>query len=231
MPQAQVYRAVHLLDVVRQFLPAQEPEPSRDGWARVVAQPRSDAGRYPDLADVKGQAGAKRALEIAAAGGHSLLLVGPPGSGKSMLAQRFAGLLPPMTVDEALESAAIASLAGQLRAGSTGACGPPAPAPHRQRRGAGGRRLAAAAGRDLAGAPRRAVPRRAARVSARRAGGLARTAGDRPDHDLARGAARGVPGPLPVRRRDEPLPLRLAAARRTRPAAARPTRSRATRAS
>ncbi|MDO4795384.1 MAG: YifB family Mg chelatase-like AAA ATPase [Brachymonas sp.] len=70
---------------------------------------------YPDLADVKGQAAARRALEICAAGGHSLLMVGPPGSGKSMLAQRFAGLLPPMHTDEALASAAIASLAGKFR--------------------------------------------------------------------------------------------------------------------
>jgi len=63
---------------------------------------------------VKGQAAAKRALEIAAAGGHAVLLVGPPGAGKSMLARRFAGLLPPMGVQEALESAAIASLAGRF---------------------------------------------------------------------------------------------------------------------
>jgi magnesium chelatase family protein len=78
------------------------------------AAPAASA-RYPDLADVKGQAAARRALEIAAAGAHSLLLVGPPGAGKSMLAQRFAGLLPPMDVQEALESAAVASLAGQFR--------------------------------------------------------------------------------------------------------------------
>jgi magnesium chelatase family protein len=113
VPQAQVYRADHLLDVVRQFLPLEATEPG-DGWARVVAQPAAACASYPDLADVKGQAGAKRALEIAAAGGHSLLLLGPPGSGKSMLAQRFAGLLPAMTVEEALQSAAIASLAGQF---------------------------------------------------------------------------------------------------------------------
>ncbi|HET9024754.1 MAG TPA: YifB family Mg chelatase-like AAA ATPase [Burkholderiaceae bacterium] len=69
---------------------------------------------YPDLVEVKGQAAARRALEIAAAGGHSALLVGPPGTGKSMLAQRFAGILPPMTTDEALESAAVLSLAGQF---------------------------------------------------------------------------------------------------------------------
>jgi predicted ATPase with chaperone activity len=60
---------------------------------------------------VRGQAAAKRALEVAAAGAHSLLLVGPPGTGKSMLAQRLPGLLPPMTDDEALQ-AALASLAG-----------------------------------------------------------------------------------------------------------------------
>jgi magnesium chelatase family protein len=65
---------------------------------------------YPDLADVKGQMQAKRALEIAAAGGHSVLMAGPPGTGKSMLAARFAGILPPMSDSEALESAALQSL-------------------------------------------------------------------------------------------------------------------------
>jgi magnesium chelatase family protein len=65
---------------------------------------------YPDFADVKGQQGVKRALEVAACGLHSILLVGPPGSGKSMLATRFPGLLPPMSDDEALEAAAVQSL-------------------------------------------------------------------------------------------------------------------------
>ncbi|MGA8391340.1 MAG: YifB family Mg chelatase-like AAA ATPase, partial [Burkholderiaceae bacterium] len=118
VPDAQVYRARHLLDVVRQFLPeaaAREADPGTgDGWARLSPTPLPEAATYADLADVKGQAAPKRALEIAAAGGHSLLLVGPPGSGKSMLAQRFAGLLPPMTVTEALESAAVASLGGRF---------------------------------------------------------------------------------------------------------------------
>jgi magnesium chelatase family protein len=67
---------------------------------------------YPDLSDVKGQLAAKRALEVAAAGGHSLLMRGPPGTGKSMLASRLPGVLPPMTEQEALESAAVQSLAG-----------------------------------------------------------------------------------------------------------------------
>ena len=115
VPDAQVYRARHLLDVVQQFLPpSNEPPPPAEGWARLQAAPPATATPGPDLAEVKGHSAARRVLEIAAAGGHSVLLVGPPGSGKSMLAQRFAGLLPPMTVDEALESAAVASLAGRF---------------------------------------------------------------------------------------------------------------------
>lgn len=71
------------------------------------------SGVTADLIDVKGQSQAKRALEIAAAGGHSLLMVGPPGTGKSMLAQRLPGILPPMTQAEALDAARIQSLGQQ----------------------------------------------------------------------------------------------------------------------
>jgi len=85
-------------------------EPIREYFAQVRLSPPA----YPDLFDVKGQSAAKRALEIAATGGHSVLMVGPPGTGKTMLAQRFSGLLPPMTVDEALESAAVLSLVGRF---------------------------------------------------------------------------------------------------------------------
>ena len=115
VPGMAVFRARHLLDVVAQFLPGQsEGDPLADtpGWSRLPPAEPAAAPPYPDLADVKGQAAARRALEVAAAGGHSLLMMGPPGAGKSMLAQRFAGLLPPMSVSQALESAAVASLAG-----------------------------------------------------------------------------------------------------------------------
>lgn len=115
---AQVWRARHLLDVARQFAPAgsalAEAAADDAGWHRVEAKTLQPTAAGPDLADVRGQAAARRALEIAAAGGHSLLLVGAPGSGKSMLAQRLAGLLPPLSDEQALETAAVASLAGRF---------------------------------------------------------------------------------------------------------------------
>ena len=114
VPDAEIYSAHHLLDVVSQFLPGGAAPELLDGWRRVSATPASAAPVYADMADVKGQAAARRALEIAAAGGHSVLMVGAPGSGKSMLAQRFAGLLPAMTTQEALESAAVASVGGRF---------------------------------------------------------------------------------------------------------------------
>jgi magnesium chelatase family protein len=77
----------------------------------VAPPPRREPG--PDLADVRGQAQARRALEVAAAGGHHLLLLGPPGCGKTLLAQRLGGLLPEASEAEALEAAAIASISGR----------------------------------------------------------------------------------------------------------------------
>ncbi|MCX7239590.1 MAG: YifB family Mg chelatase-like AAA ATPase [Burkholderiales bacterium] len=129
VPGTQVYRARHLLDVVRQFVPegAAQADQAQEGWERIAQQSAPRPAALADLSDVKGQAAAKRALEIAAAGGHSLMLVGPPGCGKSMLAHRFAGLLPDMTRDEALQSAAIASLCGRFtmeRWGQRPTCSP-----------------------------------------------------------------------------------------------------------
>ena len=102
-----VRAAAHLLEVVASLQPGDAAQPLAPARPSIV----SVAPVGLDLRDVRGQAGAKRALEIAAAGQHSLLMVGSPGTGKSMLAQRLPGLLPPMQDAEALAAAAIASLA------------------------------------------------------------------------------------------------------------------------
>ncbi len=80
----------------------------------VQPQLADEAASYPDLSEIKGQETAKRVLEIAAAGGHNLLMIGPPGSGKSMMAARLPGLLPPLEAEEALEATMVRSLAGDL---------------------------------------------------------------------------------------------------------------------
>ena len=99
-----VYGAAHLLDVCEHLSGRRPLSPAAPPTTRGTAS-------SPDLADVRGQHRARRALEIAATGSHSLLLQGPPGSGKSMLAARLPGLLPPMTRTEAIESATLRSVA------------------------------------------------------------------------------------------------------------------------
>jgi len=88
---------------------------------QVLSRPEASVHRaangLPDLADIKGQESARRALEVAAAGGHNLLMTGPPGSGKSMLAQRLPSILPPLSPKELLEVSMIASIAGELAGG------------------------------------------------------------------------------------------------------------------
>ncbi len=100
-----VREAPHLLDVVAALQPEGAVPLSAPALGDVLAPPLA-----PDLSDVRGQAGAKRALEIAAAGQHNLLLEGPPGTGKSMLAARLPALLPPLRPEDALEAAAVRSL-------------------------------------------------------------------------------------------------------------------------
>jgi len=98
-----VLGARHLLDVCAHLSGAQRLTPH-------VATLAEHAPQYDDLAEVRGQHQAKRALEIVAAGGHSLLFIGPPGTGKSMLASRLPGILPPMSEEEALQAATVASI-------------------------------------------------------------------------------------------------------------------------
>jgi magnesium chelatase family protein len=96
--------------------------------AAILAGPHPSCG--PDLADLRGQIGARRALEVAAAGGHSLLMIGPPGGGKTMLARRLPGLLPPLDVEEAITVTRIHSVAGLLPAGAALVDRRPFRAPH-----------------------------------------------------------------------------------------------------
>jgi magnesium chelatase family protein len=106
---ATIYPAATLLEVCAHL--------AGQGKLAALEQGEAEASKpeYPDLSDVKGQALPRRALEIAAAGNHSLLMAGPPGTGKSMLAARFPGILPEMSEEEALESAAIQSLSGGFK--------------------------------------------------------------------------------------------------------------------
>ena len=173
---------------------------------------RATCGKpLPDLADVIGHPGARRALEVAAAGGHHLLMIGPPGAGKSMLAARLPGLLPPMTDDEALTSAAILS-ASSLGFAPEQWRQRPFRAPHHSSSS-----VALVGGRN---------PPQPGEITLAHMGVLfldelpefdrkvletlrePLEAG--PHHDLARRAAGGFPGRVPTGRRDESVPVRLA---------------------
>jgi magnesium chelatase family protein len=115
--EATIHPAASLLAVCAHLTGRDPIVPATAGVPAVVDPTAVDGA---DLAEVRGQPSAKRALEIAAAGAHSLLMVGPPGTGKSMLAQRLPGLLPPLSETEALEVAALASLAGRFSAQAWG---------------------------------------------------------------------------------------------------------------
>jgi magnesium chelatase family protein len=105
-----------------------EPSPVRLDVHALLAS--GEGARGPDLAEVRGQGAARRALEVAAAGGHSMLMLGPPGGGKTMLARRLPGILPPLALDEAIEVTRIHSVAGLLDPGCPLVTRRPFRAPH-----------------------------------------------------------------------------------------------------
>jgi magnesium chelatase family protein len=128
VPGVQVLGAPTLRAAVDLLEGRLEPSGVRLDAADLLA--RAGAAPGPDMAEVRGQAGARRALEVAAAGGHSLLMTGPPGGGKTMLARRLPGILPPLTVDEAIAVTRIHSVAGLLDAGCPLVVRRPFRAPH-----------------------------------------------------------------------------------------------------
>ena len=106
IPDLSIFPATHLIHVCG-HLNSSNPIPGFQSSHSIINR------SYPDLSDIRAQHQAKRAIEIAAAGGHNLLMIGPPGTGKTMLAERLPGLLPPMTEVQSLETAAVCSISNQ----------------------------------------------------------------------------------------------------------------------
>ena len=123
-----VYPVEHLRQAVELLTGAYVPKPHTIDVEAVFRE--ATAAGLPDMAEVKGQQGVKRAMEIAAAGGHNMIMVGPPGAGKTMLAKRLPSILPPLSIEEALETTTIHSVAGLLPAGSSLVTQRPFRAPH-----------------------------------------------------------------------------------------------------
>ena len=174
--------AREVVDALRGLVPLSPAAP-------IPFDPASGWNAAPDFADVMGQPLARRAMVLAAAGGHNVLLIGAPGTGKSMLAKRLPGILPPLTREEAVETTKIYSIAGQLPKGRGLISARPFRSPHHS---------ASAA-----------VSGRAAGVFPGQSGSSAPAAGGRPDHREPRGRQRHLPQPVPAGGRHEPLQVWL----------------------
>ena len=198
-------------------------------WAPAAPEPlplraRRRGAAAPDLADLRGQRHLRHALEVAAAGGHSLLMVGPPGAGKSLAASRLPSILPPLAPDEALEVARIASACGRLGEAAPRRPALPRAPPHDQPGGPGRRRQPAAA-RARRRSPTAACSSSTSSASSaatpwRRCGSRWRAAGSR-----SPGPAPGSACPAASCSSPRPTPAPAGAARPTRSAAARRSRS------
>ena len=201
-PDIQIIAAKSLIQIANHFKGTQvlsRPQPK-------VHEPEAT---HLDLRDIKGQESAKRALELAAAGGHHLLMIGSPGAGKSMLAARLPSILPPLSPSELLEVSMIASVAGEIRDGALdGTAAVPRAPSFRQHGRADRRRHARQTRRNLARTPGRIIPRRIAGVRCARSGFAAPAAGERRGLGVPRQSPRHLSGPLHAGRGDEPLPLR-----------------------
>src|SRR5438128_8177692 len=201
-PEMEIIAAASLIQLANHFRGAQV-------LSRPQPKVREPSDPLVDLKDIKGQESAKRALEVAAAGGHNLLMVGPPGAGKSMLAARLPTILPPLTPAELLEVSMIASVAGEIEGGAL-TNRRPFRAPHHPASmpalvGGG---LRARPGEASLAPSRRAVPRRVSGILAAGARFAAPAAGDRRGHGGAGELPRHLSGPLHAGGRHEPVPLR-----------------------
>ena len=168
---------------------------------------QTDNGDALDFADVRGQEGVKRAVVVACAGRHNLAMIGPPGTGKTMLARRMGSILPPLSRREALETTRVYSAMGLLPPGVSLLDRRPVRTPHhsRDRPGSGRRRQRAQARRVQFGPQRHPVPRRAPGVRPKRARHAPRAFGGRRDGRQPRPRHHAVPGRLHARGRHEPL--------------------------